>query len=188
MTSQGAALALPPGPYDIQANVRMDRPAQFASWSTPVVVPSATDDAGLHFQEVVLGPPPDAAPLLVQVKDEKDPFSLGSQARLLPATAPSYTVPGMLPVLFWVRGLSASEGAAPKLQLSVEVADAAGKTRTLPAKLAMFQPDGRGGHRGLVEIELAGLEAGGYALTLRAADQGQAEKPAAVVRRGFEIR
>ena len=107
---------------------------------------------------------------------------------MLPATAPSYTVPGVLPALFWIRGLRTPEGAAPKLQLAVEVADGTGKTRTLPAKLAMFQPDGRGGHRGLVEIELAGLEPGGYALTLRATDQGQAEKPAAVVRRGFEIR
>ncbi len=183
-----AALALPPGPYDIQANVRMDRPAQFASWSAPVVVPAATEDAALRFEEVVLGPPPDAPPLLVQVREEKDPFSLGAQARLLPATAPSYTVPGVLPALFWIRGLRTPEGAAPKLQLAVEVADGTGKTRTLPAKLAMFQPDGRGGHRGLVEIELAGLEPGGYALTLRATDQGQAEKPAAVVRRGFEIR
>jgi hypothetical protein len=94
----------------------------------------------------------------------------------------------VLNALFWIRGLAASEGAAPKLQLVVEVADGAGKTRTLPAKLAMFQPDGRGGHRGLVEIELAGLEPGGYALTLRATDQRQEGNPAAVARRGFEIR
>jgi len=124
----------------------------------------------------------------VQVRDEKDPFALGPQARVLPATAPSYPVPGVLSAMFWIRGLATPEGAAPKLQLAVEVADAAGKTRTLPAKLAMFQPDGRGGHRGLVEVQLAGLEPGGYALALRATDQGQEGRPAAVVRRGFEIR
>ncbi|HEX5045342.1 MAG TPA: VWA domain-containing protein [Candidatus Polarisedimenticolaceae bacterium] len=183
-----AALALPPGPYEIQANVRMDRPAQFASWTAPVVVPSPSDEAGLRFEEVVLAPPPDAAPLLVQARDEKDPFSLGPQVRLLPATAPSYPVPGVLSAMFWIRGLTAPEGASPRLHLVVEVADGTGKTRTLPAKLAMFQPDGRGGHRGLVEIDLAGLQPGGYALTLRAADQRQEAAPAAVTRRGFEIR
>jgi hypothetical protein len=108
--------------------------------------------------------------------------------RLLPATAASYPIPGVLSAMFWIRGLTTPEGAAPKLQLVVEVADGTGKTRTLPAKLAMFQPDGRGGHRGLVEIDLAGLPPGGYALTLRAADQRQETAPAAVTRRGFEIR
>ena len=183
-----AALALPPGPYEIQANVRMDRPPQFASWTDTVVVPPRTEEPGLRFEEVVLAPPPDAAPLLVQVREEKDPFSLGPQLRLLPATAPSYTAPGALNAMFWIRGLTTPEGAAPKLQLVVEVADGAGKTRALPAKLAMFQPDGRGGHRGLVEIDLTGLEPGGSALSLRAADQLQEGRPAAVIRRGFEIR
>jgi hypothetical protein len=166
----------------------MDRPAQFASWSTDVVVPPANPEAALGFEEVVLAPPPDAAPLLVQVREEKDPFAVGPQARLLPATAPSYTVPGLLSAMFWIRGLTVPEGTPPKLQLVVEVADGTGKTRTLPAKLAMFQPDGHGGHRGLVEIDLAGLEPGGYALTLRATDQRGEGTPAAVVRRGFEIR
>lgn len=182
------ALALPPGSYEIQANVRMERPAQFASWTTDVVVPPSTSETALRFEEVVLAPPADAAPLLIQVREEKDPFALGPQTRLLPATAPSYTVPGVLNAMFWIQGLTAPEGAAPKLALVVQVADGAGKTRTLPAKLAMFQPDGRGGHRGLVEIELAGLEPGGYALTLRATDQRADGAPAAVVRRGFEIR
>jgi hypothetical protein len=182
------ALALPPGSYEIQANVRMERPAQFASWTTDVVVPPSTSETALRFEEVVLAPPADAAPLLIQVREEKDPFALGPQTRLLPATAPSYTVPGVLNAMFWIQGLTAPEGATPKLALVVEVADGAGKTRTLPAQLAMFQPDGRGGHRGLVEIELAGLEPGGYALTLRATDQRADGAPAAVVRRGFEIR
>jgi len=183
-----AALALPPGAYQIQANVRMDRPAQFASWTSDVVVPPSSEDPGLRFEEVVLAPPPDAAPLLVQVRDEKDPFTLGTQVRLLPTTAPSYPVPGVLNAMFWIRGLATPEGGAPKLALVVEVADGTGKTRALPAKLAMFRPDGRGGHRGLVEVELTGLEPGGYALTLRATDQGPEGKPAAVIRRGFEIR
>jgi VWFA-related protein len=181
------ALALPPGPYEIQANVRMERPAQFASWTADVVVPPSAEATGLRFDEVVLAPPPDAAPLLVQVREEGDPFAVGSQVRLLPTTAPSYPAPGGLSAMFWIRGLAVPEGATPQLGLAVEIADASGKTRTVPAKLAMFQPDARGGHRGIVEIDLAGLQPGGYALTLRASDQRQAG-PAAVVRRGFEIR
>jgi len=101
-----SALALPPGPYEIQANVRMERPAQFASWTTDVVVPPSAEAAGLRFDEVVLAPPPDAAPLLIQVREEGDPFAVGSQVRLLPTTAPSYPAPGGLSAMFWIRGLA----------------------------------------------------------------------------------
>jgi hypothetical protein len=51
----------------------------------------------------------------------------------------------------------------------------------------LFQPDGRGGHRGVVEVDLSNLQRGGYALTLRASDERTPGTPAEV-RRGFEVR
>jgi len=37
-----------------QVVLRMERPAQFASWTTDVVVPPSTSETALRFEEVVL--------------------------------------------------------------------------------------------------------------------------------------
>ncbi len=167
---------LPPGIYDLQAIVRINDPPQYGTWKTPLIVPPVPSDAaGLRITGLVLSPPSEgASPLLARVETRPgavDPFQIGDGVRLLPATRSDYTAPGELVVLFWLRGLVVPESGAPKIDVKVEVEDAAGLVREVPGRLHAFVPRADGGHSGLVGLDLAPLPAGAYVLRLRVSER-----------------
>jgi len=166
------SLDLPPGRYDLQANLRINEPPQFGSWTRALVVPGEPEaEAGPRFEGLILVPG-DAAvsPLLISDENKAgtDPLSLGEGMRLLPPTHWGVEAGSPLIVMFWLAGLPVEEGQPPKVDFSVRVENADGAAVTPATRVLMFRPDGAGAHRGLLQIDPGNLPAGGYLLKLAA--------------------
>jgi VWFA-related protein len=166
-------LQLPPGHYDVQANLRINEPPQFGSWVAPVTVAPPPADGALRFAGLLLAEPEEgAAPLLPTWKPtlgQADPLQLKDGLRLLPSTHSDYG-PGDVLALFWLRGLLRANGESPKLDIGVHVTDVAGGDHAVQSRMLMFRPDGSGGDLCLVSVSVASLPAGAYALRLEARD------------------
>jgi VWFA-related protein len=165
-------LDLAPGTYELQAIVRINDPPQLGTWKAPLVFSAPPPEgSGLRIAGLVLSPPTEgASPLLARVEARPgaiDPFQIGENVRLLPATRPAYPAPGELVAMFWLRGLAVPETGAPKIDVKVEVEDSTGSVREVASQLLAFVPWPDGGHSGLVKLDLTPLPAGAYVLRLR---------------------
>lgn len=174
-------LALLPGIYEIQGSVRLDNPPQLATWSSTVAVPPLPKGTEPAFAGVLLSAVAEAeSPLLSRppIAEASDPLTLKPGARILPATRADFEAGQGLLVLFWLRGLADVDGAAPKLDLGVTIADADARPLTLATSIVFFGKDPTGGYRGLARVDTSALQPGAYSLRLSAGASGEAAPPA----------
>ncbi len=185
---EGALEPLPPGVYDLQATLRIEKPPQYGSWTERLIVPPPPAAGGLTFAQVVLAPgAAEASPLLLQPErpaGTPDPVAVGAGACVLPATEPRYTPQDQVVALFWIRGLEPGPDGPPKFDLGVHVLDGDGREHALRTGLLAFQPAGDHLHRGVVGVDLSTLDPGAYVLELQAKD---ADARVATVRAGFRV-
>lgn len=182
-------LALRPGHYDVQAIVRIDKPAQYATWSSPLQVREAVP-AVVSVDSLVVSAGGRASPLLLRAEADPsraDPLDLGSVGRILPATSPDLAASDGLLLLFSVSGPDTG-GAAPKLDLAVRVVDADGKERQVPSQLLLFEPSGTGRHRGLVSVDTRALAPGAHVVRLTIRSKENPDAPPAEARAAFVVR
>lgn len=183
-------MSLPPGLYDLQTSVRIENPPQFGSWTGSLAVQPQGGSSPRISAAWLAADGPRASPLVSRAElpeGAADPLAMAPGVRVLPAVAFGWKRGDPLLAVLWLKDLVPGDGGAPpRLKIDVAATSADGAEAVPTGKLLLFEPDGPGRWRALIEVDTGTLEPGPWRLRISARDLG-AEAPASSVRLPFSV-